>query len=574
MTPARPNERRRKNLLAACAFLAPNLLGFLTFTAFPVAFSLAMSFTNWSLKPSVDTEYVGARNFYDLMWFSPAQGPDANVAAQSPWTMAAWFISLLAVVVGLIGTVLTGEQARGIKAGGAVWLASGLLLLAACALGAATIGYALLGTLLTILGWLLISRETGSWKGLAAAWPLAAWAGLCGLILLSRTAWQHYELNDRYFWFYFYNTFYFMLGMPVGIGGSLLLAVVLSKPLHLGRLPARTILALVMLVVGAITAALAWTGGNKDVALLLAVVFGVSAAGALAGNVAFRTIFYIPNFTAGVALLILWYQLYNPHFGLINTSIDKGISAAEHVAAAPAAVFYAAAGMLWLIGLALLIYWIWQLVRAVRHEGAEAVIGHLLKIAVVTLLFLKAGDLIVAWSGIGRIDAELPQWLGSTRSLLGFLTLPDYFSNKGFGLGAREAIMIMGIWTGIGGNTMLLYLAGISNIPLELYEAAEIDGAGRWARFRHVTWPQLAPTTFFVVIMATIAGLQGGFEQARVMTLGGPAGTTTTLAYYIYTAAFEQLNMGYASAVAWVMFAMIFGLTLINWRFGNRYVNY
>lgn len=121
---------------------------------------------------------------------------------------------------------------------------------------------------------------------------------------------------------------------------------------------------------------------------------------------------------------------------------------------------------------------------------------------------------------------------------------------------------------------MLLYLAGIANIPRDLYEASEIDGAGVWGKFRHVTWPQLAPTTFFIVVMSFIGGLQGGFEQARVMTEGGPAGTTTTLAYYIYTKAFEEFQIGYASAVAWVLFTIIFAITLVNWRFGSRYVNY
>jgi len=95
---------------------------------------------------------------------------------------------------------------------------------------------------------------------------------------------------------------------------------------------------------------------------------------------------------------------------------------------------------------------------------------------------------------------------------------------------------------------MLLYLAGISDIPEELYEAAEIDGAGRCAKFRYVTWPQLAPTTFFIVIMGFIAGLQGGFEQARVLTWGGPANTTMTLSYYIFIKGFEEFQIGYASA--------------------------
>ncbi len=74
--------------------------------------------------------------------------------------------------------------------------------------------------------------------------------------------------------------------------------------------------------------------------------------------------------------------------------------------------------------------------------------------------------------------------------------------------------------------------------------------------------------------MATIGGFQGGFNFARIMTQGGPAGTTTTLAYYIYTAGFEELRFGYASSVAWVMFVIIFALTLVNWRYGNRRVTY
>ena len=137
-------------------------------------------------------------------------------------------------------------------------------------------------------------------------------------------------------------------------------------------------------------------------------------------------------------------------------------------------------------------------------------------------------------------------------------------------MGAREAIMIMGLWAGIGGNNMILYLAGISNIPPELYEAGDIDGTTPWQRFRYITFPQLAPTTFFIVVMGVIGGLQGGFEQARLMTEGGPAGTTTTLSYYIYTQGFERLDMGYGAAVAWVLFLVIMTVTLFNWKYGNR----
>ena len=106
-------------------------------------------------------------------------------------------------------------------------------------------------------------------------------------------------------------------------------------------------------------------------------------------------------------------------------------------------------------------------------------------------------------------------------------------------------------------------------MPQELLDASEVDGASRWQRFRHVTWPQLAPTTFFITVVSIIGGLQGGFEQARVMTQGGPAGSTTTLSYYIYNKMFQDLDMGYAAAISWVLFAFIFVATALNWRFGR-----
>lgn len=167
-----------------------------------------------------------------------------------------------------------------------------------------------------------------------------------------------------------------------------------------------------------------------------------------------------------------------------------------------------------------------------------------------------------------------PNWLLSTQNLAALNVEHVGFIPTQFGLGAREAIMIMGIWGAIGGGNTLLYLAALGNVPQELVEAAQLDGAGKWKVFRSVTWPQLAPTTFFIVVMSFIGGLQGGFEQAQVMTKGGPAGTTTTIAYYIYNKAFVELQMGYASAVSLVLFALIFVVTLLNWKFGNKETSY
>ena len=182
----------------------------------------------------------------------------------------------------------------------------------------------------------------------------------------------------------------------------------------------------------------------------------------------------------------------------------------------------------------------------------------------------------IEWAlrAVGLEHASAPKWLTSTKNLLGLQVEQVGLDWKEWGLGARDALILMGIWIAIGGNNMLLYIAAISNIPQELYEAAQIDGAGAWAQFRYVTWPQLAPTTFFIVVMSFIGGLQGGFEQARVMTEGGPAGTTVTLSYYIYFKAFADFQIGYASAVAWVLFAIIFAATLVIWKYGSQQVSY
>jgi multiple sugar transport system permease protein len=139
---------------------------------------------------------------------------------------------------------------------------------------------------------------------------------------------------------------------------------------------------------------------------------------------------------------------------------------------------------------------------------------------------------------------------------------------------AKPALMFMGFWTVVGGYNMILYLAALQGVSPELYEAADIDGANRWQKFWAITWPMVSPTTFFIFTMSLIGGLQGGFEQAFVMTRGGPAGATTTISYYIYNHAFAWNHMGYAAAMAWVLFAAVLAVTLLNWRFGGKVVHY
>ena len=254
-------------------------------------------------------------------------------------------------------------------------------------------------------------------------------------------------LGDPKFWLSFINTLYFMLGIPVSIGISLWIAILLNRKMR--------------------------------------------------GNGAIKALLFLPSVTSGVAIMILWKQLYNPDFGPVNQVIEQ----------------------------------------------------------------------VGGWLGL---HLHGPQWLQSTGNLASLDIEKVGVDGKQFGLGARDALNFMGLWGAIGGSNMLLYLAGLTNVPEELLEAAQVDGASKWDCFRKITWPQLAPTTFFISVMSINGGLQGGFETARVMTNGGPSGTTTTAAYYIYNQAFSEFRLGYASSVSWILFGIIFLITLLNWKFGNK----
>ena len=236
----------------------------------------------------------------------------------------------------------------------------------------------------------------------------------------------HWIPNDGRFWYYVYNTMFFMLGIPISMAASLFLAVVLNSKMK-----------------------------------------GISVV---------RTVYFMPTLASGIAIYVLWRWIFNEEFGLLNI----------------------------LLG----------------HFGVDG-----------------------------------PGWL-TNRAL------------------AKPSLIFMGIWMNMGGYNMILYLAGIQGIPQELYEASAIDGASSWQKFQHITWPMLGPTTFFIFIMSVIAGFQGGFDAAFVMTGGGPAGATTTVSYYIYQNAYEWFHMGYAASIAWVLFVSVFIVTLMNWKYGGKVVHY
>ena len=210
----------------------------------------------------------------------------------------------------------------------------------------------------------------------------------------------------------------------------------------------------------------------------------------LKGMRLFRTLFYVPSVTAGVATFLLWSWIFEPTGGLLN--------------------------------------------RALRHQIPWLDFSHGIGIKFIPLV------------------ANPPNWLAS----------PDW---------AMPALIIMAPW-GVGSG-MLIYLAGLQGIPEELYEASLLDGASTTQKFRYITIPLLSPTIFFNLIMAIIGSFQV-FGAAFVMTGGGPSNSTLFYVLYLFQNAFVYFRMGYASAMAWLLLAIILTLTLIQFKIAQRWVHY
>ena len=136
---------------------------------------------------------------------------------------------------------------------------------------------------------------------------------------------------------------------------------------------------------------------------------------------------------------------------------------------------------------------------------------------------------------------------------------------------ALAAVMIINIWTQVG-YYVAVYMAGLKNVPLDLYEAAAIDGANARQQFLYITVPMVSPTTFFLGIMGIISSFKV-FDLISVLTQGGPGNATSVMAYYIYRTAFQDFKMGYACALAWALFVVIFIVTMIQWKYQKNFTN-
>lgn len=430
-------------------------------------------------------------------------------------------------------------------------------------------------------------------------------------------------INEPDFYKFLGNTLFMMIGLPFGMAGSLVAALLLNRDFKAGRKRGIWLAAIAGAVLVGSTMLLTAVGlyGVALMTIFMSLLAGIWVGGTAGGQSVYRTLFYFPNFTAGVATYILWKRMYSPQNGPINHAlqpqldflqgliVDSGLTTATATAVfgyGLAAVWLAV--MLWrtracikhwldvdmgtgslLIGMAMLLVpglaaWSWTPLADkpwIAYAASGLVVAALAAMfvkgrtkscaadygmtqgAIFNGAFMCLGFLLLGLAGLG---AALPGMAAEEAGIKAPLWLASYHW-------AKPAIIFMGLWSAFGSNNMLLYLAGLSGISQELYEAADLDGASPWQRFWNVTWPQLSNVTFFIFVMAVIGGLQGGFEMARAMTNGGPAGATTTLSYYIYTEGFSTGRLGYASAVSWALFALVMVVTLFNWKFGSRYTN-
>lgn len=362
------------------------------------------------------------------------------------------------------------------------------------------------------------------------------------------------------FWQYFGNTLFLMIGIPFSIAASLGAALLLHRQPRRNRTRSLGI-SLAGIVLGVACIGLAMVNGQSlAFAILLGGVFTMlMVGGAFGGGTFYRTLYYLPNFTAGVATYLMWKKMYDPRSGPINAFLQPVLDQLSSLA-----TILPSESPHWLLilfrlgAIGSLFFGGRAVARFFLRERSYPFHTHLKR----KVAFRSVALLAVSWS----------LWQGGSfgRDMLHHaaegLAAPEWLSDTSW---AKPAIMLMSFWAAIGSNNMLLYLAGLSNIPEDLHEAASIDGANAFQQFCHVTWPQLAPITFFIVIMSVISGLQGGFEMARTMTQGGPGGATTTLSYFIYNEGFETGRLGYASAIAWTLFLFVLVATLFNWKFAK-----
>jgi len=265
----------------------------------------------------------------------------------------------------------------------------------------------------------------------------------------------------------------------------------------------------------------------------------------------FRTVYFVPSVISGAALAVLWLQLFNNEYGVINQVLRQVLIPVPRNLTILAILLVLAAMVIAVVGL-------------IRHLSG-APIGRWIVIAPIAGVGLAVvcGVAAILTGHYGVVGPNAPNWFGYDQTADPPILDAARWAVPGF--------VLMGLW-GVGSG-MIIYLAGLKGISVSLYEAARIDGAGPIRQAWNVTIPMLSPLIFYNLVMGIIGSFQV-FTQAYIMTNGTPENTTLFYVLNLYRQAFEYHNMGYASAMAWVLFLIVLVLTLAVFKGSKKLVYY
>lgn len=303
--------------------------------------------------------------------------------------------------------------------------------------------------------------------------------------------------------------------------------------------------------------------------VFLALTLALLLNSRIRGLTVYRVVFYLPHLVPSVVTALLWLWIFNPKFGLLNLVLARALALADAWSGIFVDLESAQAGHLrWsamACGLVLVpsAFWLGVELGTARARGwrRPLAVGAWVATAVAGLTILYA--LLHRWLPTDVRKLHAPGWLADAT--------PFPSALPGAPAWALWAIIIMGMW-GVG-QMAVIYLAKLQDVPIDLYEAADIDGASWWQKTRQITLPLISPVILFNLVMAIIGTFQV-FAEPYIMTRGGPEDATRFVAMFIYDQAFQYQRVGYASAVAWVLFLIIVALTLVAFRLSRRHVFY
>ena len=307
--------------------------------------------------------------------------------------------------------------------------------------------------------------------------------------------------------------------------------------------------------------------------VLLAMSLAMFLNARIRGQTFYRVIFYLPHLVPTVVVAILWMWIFNPQAGLLNLVLGKLVAAGDWWTGLffdVGALQAGGAGLRWgalaLLGAPVLGLLAWgPAARRVNSQrtGGRRWLGTLAAVAIALAVLAGLSALGYRFAPEDMKKIHSPGWLTDGDPMpTGVPFAPSW---------ALWSLIIMSMW-GVG-QMAVIYLAKLQDVPAELYEAAEIDGANWWQKTRNVTIPMISPVILFNVVMAIIGAFQV-FAEPYIMTGGGPEDKTRFVAMFVYDQAFQYHRLGYASAVAAVLFLLIVALTTLAFQISKRHVHY